>query len=156
MNEHVHDTIYVDEDSNFHRVSSTIHKDDGKYVGTFCGEQFGVTDKSRITSVPISILDKNGICIVCERNHSHIQYDRFNSYNNGDYKFFLQFSIRTGKNRSKLVRDTVCADNIKKAKEIVKNKNNMTEIHRYDYISKSENYGDWEVLVDNRTYKPEA
>lgn len=153
MKNHVSDDLY-EHDSVFHRVSAVSYGSDSEKARTFCGERFEVSDKSEIATVPIHLLNRNSVCLVCERNYDHIQYYRFDfGDTDGYYTFFFEFSIRLGENTGQIVRETVSADSEEDAKEKVKRKYSLSELNSFNYISRSEEYGEWSVLVDRRRSK---
>lgn len=150
MGDHVSDNFY-EHDSVFHRVSAVSYGSDSENARTFCSEEFEMSDESEIITVPIHLLDRNSVCLECERNYDHIQFYRFSfGDTDGNLTFFFEFSIRTGENTGQVIRETVDADSKEEAKEKIKRKYSLSELSSFNYISKSEEYGEWSVLVDRR------
>lgn len=152
MDESVSDSFY-ENNSVIHRVGSVSYSQDGESVRTFCSKEFDLKSEDDAFSVPISLVDRTEICVECERNHSHIRYDRFNfddSKNQSEYKFFIKADVRVGEKRGFTVQETVEADSIDEAKSSLEQDYEMAELYKYYYISRSRSYGEWEVLVDER------
>lgn len=152
MDESVSDSFYKNN-SIIHRVGSVSYSQDGESVRTFCSKEFELESEDDVFSVPIALVDRTEICVECERNHSHIRHDRFNFDDEGDqhkYKFFIKADLKVGEKRGFTVQETVEADSINEAKSSLEHDYEMAELYKYHYISRSENYGEWEVLVDER------
>lgn len=148
MSNPVCDNFYFSQSSVFHRISSCGYSESREYVRTFCGCEFDISGDSELISVPIRLLDRTEVCVECERNYSHIQHNRFNFDEDGDYKFFMDFDIKTGGKRGERIRETVETDSLEDAKDMIVSKYDMAEIYNFNYISRSEKYGEWDVLVN--------
>lgn len=150
MGGNVSDNFYSQE-STVHRVASVSYSEDGESVRTFCDESFPIEDKEEVFSVPIKLLDRTEICIECERSHSHIRYNQFNFEDkNKEYKFFVKATLKLGDRKGFIVQETVEADSVEEAKNLIEEEYKKAELYRYYYISRTEKYGEWDVLTDER------
>jgi len=146
----VHDSFYLSDDKDAHRVSSVSYSEDGRSVSTFCGNEFDIENRREITEIPIKLLRKDEVCVECERNHSFINYERFNFHKEEfAYKFFFRVTIRVGGNRGFTVSKTVGADTESEARSKIKSMYSATDEHKVHYLARSNQYGVWDVLVDN-------
>lgn len=151
--EDVASTSLYEDNSIIHRVASISHGLDGVSIRSFCDSEFDVEHNNEIFSVPIRLLDRTEICIECERNYSHVTYNRFDfgsADDNGEYKFFIKASLKVGDKRGFIVQETVVADSVEKARSLVEKSYEQANVYNYYYISRSVEYGEWEVLTDNR------
>lgn len=151
--EDVASTSLYENNSIIHRVASTSHGLDGVSIRSFCDSEFDVEHNNEIFSVPIRLLDRTEICIECERNYSHVTCNRFDfgsADDNGEYKFFIKASLKVGNNRGLVVQETVVADSLEMARNSFEKIYEKSDVYNYHYISRSAEYGKWEVLTDDR------
>lgn len=146
---------FVYENNTFHRVASTRYSEDETAADTFCHVEVPTEGPDEYIFVPLDLLDKTRICWDCERNHRGIQDDRFPSPTEyeGEYKFAVRAELRLGEYRGGYCElEMIPADTLDQAKERFEELYENAEVYQYHRISRSEE-GDWETLVDNRSYK---
>lgn len=149
------DSFYIDDNSNAHRASSVGYSKDSTSVSTFCDSKFEIESKKELDFIPIRLLSKDEICVKCEQNYQRINHNRFNFTDDEDYEyiFFVKFIIKFGDRSGSVITETVGADCEEEAKNKIENKYDLVKIYKYNYISKSGEYGEWKVTTDNRDYK---
>jgi hypothetical protein len=112
------DSFYISNDRDAHRVASVSYSQDGESVSTFCGNEFEIESQKEIIEVPIRLLRKDEVCAECERNHSFINYERFNfDEEEFEYKFFFRATIRLGDKKGFMISETVGADTESEARD---------------------------------------
>ena len=152
MGDEISDNFYS-KGSISHRVSSVSYNSQGESVGTFCDESFPIDSEEEIFSIPIKLLDRTEVCIECERNYSYIGYDQFNFQDNDkEYKFFVQATLKLGEKKGIVIQETVEADSVEEAKSLVEDSYERADLHKYYYIARAENYGQWDILTDKRRF----
>jgi hypothetical protein len=151
----VGNSFYFDNDNIAHRVSSVSYSQDGGSASTFCSREFEIDSEDELMYVPLKLVDRTEICAECERSHSYISYERFNSEPEDiDYKFFIRASLKLGDKKGMIISETVGADSLEGAKSKIEDAYSMAEVLQYIYIVRSREYTDWEVITDERMYKP--
>lgn len=149
----VHDSFYISNNKDVHRVASVSYSKDGESVSTFCGDEFEIENQREITEVPIRLLRKDEVCAECEQSHSFINYERFNfDEEEFAYKFFFRVTIQVGDNRGFMLSETVSADTKSEAKDKIKSMYSAADEYIVHYLSRSDEYGVWDILVDNHGF----
>lgn len=151
----VKDTLYIDSNSNIHRVSSVAYSSDCLTAETFCRSSFEISDKSELEHIHIRLLRNEELCVKCERDYQRINYNRFNFDNDeSDYIFYLRFSLRYGDDKGGIKTQTVSSNCEEDARNKIENEYDKCEIYEYEYISKYNKNNEWIVTTDNRKYRP--
>lgn len=147
------DSFYISNDRDAHRVASVSYSQDGESVSTFCGNEFEIESQKEIIEVPIRLLRKDEVCAECERNHSFINYERFNfDEEEFEYKFFFRATIRLGDKKGFMISETVGADTESEARDKIESMYSAADEYIVHYLSRSDEYGIWNILVDNRGF----
>lgn len=147
------DSFYISDDKDAHRVSSVSYSKDGESVSTFCGGKFAIEDEEEIIDIPTRLLRKDEVCAECERNYSFINYERFNfDKEDFEYKFFFRMTVRIGDKKGFMTSETVGADSESEARNKIESMYSAANEYIVHYLSQSDEYGVWDVLVDNRGF----
>lgn len=147
------DSFYISDDKDAHRVSSVSYSQEGESVSTFCGNEFKIENPGEIFEIPIRLLREDEVCAECERNHSLINYKRFNfDKEEFEYKFFFRATIRVGDEKGFMISETVGAESESEARDKIESMYSSADEYIVHYLSRSNEYGNWDVLVDNRGF----
>lgn len=147
------DSFYISNDKDAHRVASVSYSQEGESVSTFCGNEFEIESQKEIIEIPIRLLRKDEVCAECERNHSFINYERFNfDEEEFEYKFFFRATIRLGDKKGFMISETVGADTESEARDKIESMYSAADEYIVHYLSRSDEYGIWNILVDNRGF----